>query len=290
MLFHKRVEAFNDPAYLFELKLDGVRCIAYLDENGTELRTKENRPLLSRFPEMSEIHRGIKKRCILDGELFVMRDGRPDFEAIQPRIVLSKKQRIEDAACRAPASFVAFDILYAGDKMVTSVPLIDRKNLLSAVAADTERMAVSRFVLKHGIDLFNLTKNEGLEGVVAKRADSLYYPGKAVSTWLKIKNFVDKEFIICGFIRKPDGMTSIIVAQPGAHGELLYKGHVTLGVRGEMFKQIRELPTLPSPSLPVPAGNEKAIWVVPKLIGLVQYLEQTSGGSMRHAVLKDIKR
>lgn len=60
MLFHKRVEAFNDPEYLFELKLDGVRCLAYLDEHGTELRTKENRPLLNRFPEMSEIHRGIK--------------------------------------------------------------------------------------------------------------------------------------------------------------------------------------------------------------------------------------
>ncbi len=143
-----------------------------------------------------------------------MRDGRPDFEAIKPRIVLSKKQRIEDAARRAPASFVAFDILYTGDKMVTSVPLIDRKNLLSAVAADTERMAVSRFVLEHGIDLFNLTKNEGLEGVVAKRADSLYYPGKAVSTWLKIKNLIEEEFLICGY-------------------------------------------TLPSPPLPVPAGNER---------------------------------
>ena len=106
MLFHKRVDPFNDPKYLYELKLDGIRCLAYLDESGAELRTKENKPLLPRFPEMSEIHRGVKKRCILDGELFIMRDGRPDFEAIQPRIVLSKKQRIEDAARRAPASYV----------------------------------------------------------------------------------------------------------------------------------------------------------------------------------------
>lgn len=288
MLFHKRVEPFNNPEYLYELKLDGIRCIAYLDENGTDLRTKENKSLLFRFPEMADIHRGAKKRCILDGELFIMRDGQPDFEAIQPRIVLSKKQRIEDAARRAPASYVAFDILYAGDKMVASLPLIDRKNLLSAIVNDTDRMALSRFVLEHGVDLFNLTKAEGLEGVVAKRTDSLYYPGKSTANWLKIKNLTEEEFIICGYIRKSDGMTSIIVAQLGQAGDLTYRGHVTFGVRGEALRQIRALTTLDTPPLPVPPGNEKAVWVMPKLLCSVQYLELTSGGNMRHAVLKSL--
>ena len=147
---------------------------------------------------------------------------------------------------------------------------------------------MSRFILEHGVDLFNLTKAEGLEGVVAKRADSLYYPGKSTSNWLKIKNLTEEEFIICGYIRKSDGMTSIIAAQLGHAGELVYRGHVTLGVRGEAFRQIRALPTLDTAPLPVPPGNEKAVWVVPRLLCSVQYLEQTSGGNMRHAVLKGI--
>lgn len=147
-------------------------------------------------------------------------------------------------------------------------------------------MAVSRSVLEHGVNLFMLTKAEGLEGVVAKRVDSLYFPGKSTTTWLKIKNLTEEEFIICGYIRKSDGMTSIIVAQPGQAGKLIYRGHVTLGVRGDAFRQIRTLPTLDTPPLPVPPGNEKAMWVVPQLACSVQYLELTGGGSMRHAVLK----
>ena len=123
---------------------------------------------------------------------------------------------------------------------------------------------------------------------MAKRADSLYYPGKSTTNWLKIKNLIEEEFIICGYIRKSDGMTSIIVAQPVQAGDLIYRGHVTLGVRGEAFRQIRALPTLDTPPLPVPPGNEKAVWVVPKFFCSVQYLELTSGVNMRHAVLKSI--
>lgn len=120
MLITKRVEPFKSPDYIFELKFDGIRCIAYLDEFGTELRNKQNKGLLLRFPEMCDIHKFIKKRCIPDGELFVMRDGRPSFEAIQPRIVLSNKRRIEEFSRRVPASYVAFDILYCEDRQVTN--------------------------------------------------------------------------------------------------------------------------------------------------------------------------
>lgn len=127
---------------------------------------------------MSEIHLGAKKRCVLDGELFVMRDAAR--MVIQPWIVLAKKQRIEDAARRAPATYVPFDILYCGDKMVITLPLIDRKNLLSAVINDTARLAESRFVLEKGVDLFNLTKAEGLEGMVASNRQLI--PVRALPT------------------------------------------------------------------------------------------------------------
>lgn len=264
MLITKRVEPFNSPDYIFELKFDGIRCIAYLDDNGTELRNKHNKGLLLRFPEMCDLHKSTKKRCILDGELFVMRDGRPSFEAIQPRIVLSNKRRIEEFSRRVPASYVAFDILYYEDRQVTNLPLVDRKDLLAKSINDSEHMAISRFIYENGINLFNLTKAEGLEEVVAKKADSLYYPGRNTTQWVKIKNLFNDEFIVCGYIRKEDGMNSIVVAQYADEG-LTYKGHVTLGVRGENFRKIRELPHLDAPPLVVPPGNEKAVWVEPRL-------------------------
>ena len=288
MLITKRVEPFDDPDYIYELKLDGIRCIAYLDVNGTELRGKQNRALLGRFPEMADMNKAAKKRCILDGELFIMREGKPSFEAIQPRLPLTNKYRIAEAAKRFPASYVAFDVMYCDGKQTTNLPLIDRKNLLSAIVEDRDRIAVSRFIPEHGTDLFNLTKVEGLEGIVAKKADSLYYPGKNTTQWVKIKSLIDDDYVVCGYIKKPDGLTSIVVAQY-RRDKLIYKGHVTLGVRGEAFRRIKESTHLDTSPLAVPPGNEKAVWVEPRIVCAIQYMEITSGGGLRQAVLKGIR-
>lgn len=285
MLFHKRVEAFDSPDYIFELKLDGIRCLAYLDSNSTDLRNKQNLGLNTRFPELGDMHLAAKTRCILDGELFVMRSGRPDFEAIQPRIAMSNNFRITNAAKQSPASYVAFDILYCDNRQVTALPLLDRKELLSKAIKESERIALSRFIPEHGAQLFEFTKQEKLEGVVAKLRNSLYYPGKSTTSWLKIKNLIEDSYVVCGYMHKPDGMSSIVVAQMDNDGRLIYKGHVTLGVRGEAFRLIRSMPEREAPPLPAPPGNNKAIWIEPRLIADVQYLETTSDGNLRHAVL-----
>lgn len=103
MLIGMEGEAFDSDEYLYELKLDGERCIAYLDGDGTDLRNKRNMKMLPKVPELSQIHKQVKCRCILDGELAVIHDGKPDFFLIQKRSMMSNPMKIELEAQRHPA-------------------------------------------------------------------------------------------------------------------------------------------------------------------------------------------
>lgn len=165
-----RLNNYVSPDYLYELKLDGEWCIAYLDVEGTDLRNKRNLKMLPRVPELSEIHTQVKCRCILDGELAVIYDGKPDFFLIQRRSMMSNPVKIQLEAQRHPACITAFDILYYEDHPVTDLPLTERKKLLeSVIKEESPRFAVSRWVEGQGIAFYELAKDQNLEGIVAKR-------------------------------------------------------------------------------------------------------------------------
>ena len=154
MLIGEMQEAFDSPDYIYQLKLDGIRYIAYLDKGTTDLRNKRNIKMLGEFPELSEIHQQAKKRCILDGELIVMKDGKPDFYEVQPRTLMSNTFKIQLAASKLPASFTAYDILYYDDHEVMDLPLMQRKKLLQKVLNENERIAISRYIEDHGIEFY----------------------------------------------------------------------------------------------------------------------------------------
>lgn len=141
---------FDSPDWIYELKLDGCRCIAYLDGNETVLRNKRNMELLPRFPELNQIHRQVKQKCVLDGELVVMVNGVPDFYELQKRTLLTRRVKIELGAGRLPASFVAYDCLQCGDRELLSVPLLSRKEILAENVAEGERLALSRYIPEKG--------------------------------------------------------------------------------------------------------------------------------------------
>ncbi len=289
MLIGAEGEAFDSPDYLYELKLDGERCIAYLDPaEGTELRSKRNIRMLTKVPELKDIHKQVNCRCILDGELAVIKDGRPDFYEIQRRSLMSSPLKIELAARQYPACFTAFDILYYERRAVCGLPLTQRKELLlKAVNEQTARLAVSRIVENSGIAFYQLVKAQNLEGIVAKRKDSRYYFDKRTRDWIKCKNLKDDDYVVCGFIPKDNGMTSVVLGQ-FADGKLKYKGHVTLGVGGESFRRIRRLPRISVPLFEPPAGNEDAVWVEPVVCCTVKYMEKTESG-LRQPVFKGLR-
>ena len=289
MLIGAEGEPFDSEDFLYELKLDGERCIAYLDKDRTILKNKRNVLMLPKVPELSEIHRNVNVRCILDGELAVIKDGKPDFFEIQKRSMMSNPVKIDMAAKKYPACFTAFDILYYYDPQVTDLPLTERKALLQkAVQSENSRFAVSRYIEKNGISFYNLAEQQELEGIVAKRKDSKYYLDHRTKDWIKIKYLQDDDFVIMGYFPKENSMNSIILGQYRTN-ELIYKGHVTLGVGGEPFKKIRALDKIHCPFLEIPKGNENAVWVVPKLVCTVKYMMKTESGGLRQPVFKGLR-
>lgn len=272
MLIGEMQEAFNSPDYIYELKLDGHRCIAYLDKDGTDLRNKRDVKMIAKFPELLNINKQVKCRCILDGELIVIKDGVPDFYEIQRRSLLSNSFKVQLASSKLPASFTAFDILYYDDHAVTDLPLMQRKKLLEKVIKENERIAISRYIEERGIEFYQLAKQNELEGIVAKRKDSKYYLDKKTKDWIKIKYLLDDDFVVCGYIFKENAVISIVLGQYLGK-ELVYKGHVTLGTSTEDFKLIESMPGINAqPFNELPSGNDNAVWIEPNLVCIVKFM------------------
>ena len=289
MLIKKESEPFDNPDWIYELKLDGIRAVVYTD--GTELQIKNKRMLRLDpiFPELQHIPKQVHKPCILDGELFVSVDGKPDFSKIQARALMSNYMKIELAARKFPAGFAAYDVLYYDKASTIELPLMERKSILQKAVAEDERFAISRFVEGKGVELFHLTVAQGLEGVVAKQKDSLYFPGTRTDKWKKFKNLKDDDFIIHGYLHKDGGRIALVLAQYDGKHRLVYKGHVS-GIRKETFSRISNVPK--SECLfweEIPDSNKDAHWIEPTLVCKVAYMELTKSGSMRQPVFRGIR-
>ena len=292
MLIGKEMAPFDDPNYIYELKWDGERCVAYLEPGRPpELRNKRNVRMLSKVPELAVISKQVKKRCILDGELFILKDSRPDFSLIQRRSLMSDRFKIELDSKHNPATFSAFDVLYYDCQETMLLPLMERKALLDKSITDGPRMAISRYVEGQGTSLFNFAAERGLEGIVAKVKDSIYIQDKRTTDWIKMKVMMEEDYVVCGYILKSNHMTSIILGQYRGN-TLIYKGHVTMGVSGQAFDIISRHPTLPSaPFIAYPAGhgNDRAIWLSPDLVCIVKFMHHTKSGGMRQPVFKGLR-
>ncbi len=282
MLIAQMQEPFDDPEWIYELKLDGLRCIAYLEKDKVILRNKRNMELLPRFIELKDIYKQVTDRCILDGELVVMVNGVPDFYELQKRTMLTSKTRIGLEAARLPASFVAYDCLQAGDKVLLDVPLMERKQILKKLVQENERMAISRYIPEKGTQLFQLTVEKELEGVVAKKASSLYYQGKRTKDWIKFKRMADKDFLICGY--EPGKVISLILGEY-QNGELVYAGTVSWGVRREVIKVLTK-GNCPFRENVKPDGD--IVWCKPEKTCIVEYMPNTLD-ALRQPVFKGIR-
>ena len=292
MLIGESAQAFDSPDYIYEMKLDGERCVAFLDPlTGTELRNKSNKSMLSKVPELKNIHKQVNARCILDGELIIAINGEPDFYGIQRRLQTRDKLQIYYQSSRLPATFTAFDILYHVNHEVTSWTVTQRKELLDRVVTENERLMVSRYAEGNGVEFFNLAAGRNLEGVVAKRKESRYYPDVRTKDWIKVRNVEDDDFVVCGYIDKGNRVVGIVLGQYRyLGGKLTYKGQVTLGVSPEVFRFLEPYPRSGVPAFdPVPAGNESAVWLVPDLVCTVRSMAEPTG-SVRQPVFKGFRR
>lgn len=287
MLISEQQEPYDDENSIFELKLDGIRCIAYCDET-TDLRNKRDMKLLPRFPELKEIHKHCNCKCILDGELIVIKNGVPDFFELQKRTLLSDLFKIQLASTIFPASYVAYDILYYKDKETIHLPLMERKKILEGVIEETARISVSRYVEQSGKLLFELAKQQKLEGIVGKKKDSLYWFDKRTKHWIKCKLMRTDDCVVCGYIVKENSMCSLVLGQYNADGQLVYKGHVTLGVSLRILNQMNPKVIDHCPFGDLPSGNESAVWLSPTLVCIVESMESDKD-SFRQPVFRGFR-
>lgn len=285
MLISERVDPYDDIDSIFELKFDGIRCIAYIDDQLTDLRNKRNMSLLPRFPELELLHEGCSHKCILDGELNVLINGRPDFYEVQRRTVLTDPFKIQLAYKKYPANFVAYDILYYNDKQVTDLPLLERKKLLDEVISESNILSKSRYVEMNGIAIYNFAEENGLEGVVGKKKASLYWFGKRSKDWKKIKVLKEEDFVCIGYVFNKNSMTTLILAKYNDDDELVITNHVSLGVSIAKLRQhgMRDS-NCPIDNL---NGYADATWIEP-MVCTIEYMPSEKEG-IRQPTFKSVR-
>lgn len=288
MLISEMQDPFDSDDWIYEIKWDGIRSVAYLDNSGTDIRNKRDIKTLQHYPELKNINKQVKEKCILDGEVFVLKNGVSDFYEVQRRSILNDPFKLRLAAKKYPASYVAFDIIYYKDRLVVDLPLMERKELLNKVIEDSPRFCKSQFIEQNGIALFDVAKAQGLEGIVAKRKDSQYHFDKRTKNWIKCKVMITEDFALCGYIVKSNGMTSFILGQY-AGTELFYKGHVTLGASLRKLNQFqyKKISKSPFKYTPQDSANYNAVWLEPELVVVVEYMPSDKE-SYRQATCKAI--
>ncbi len=290
-----KAEPFNSKNYIFEVKWDGYRALAYLYNGRTELRSRNFIDLSPVFPELGKLHDSVGTLpVILDGEIVVFSGNKPSFSSLQARGRLTDSQKIRRVSHNLPAVYIAFDILYAGGRWLMEMPLNKRKELLRKHVAPDNFLAISDYVVGEGIEFAKAVQDNGLEGIVAKEISSPYIPGKRSVYWKKIRYTHDADLVICGYIPGKGGRKLGALLLGGfIDGRLQYCGRVGTGftraTEEDLLKKLKPI-TKNEPSINVPAEEKKAaVWVEPVLVCTVEYLEKTGQGCLRHPSFKGLR-
>lgn len=277
---------FSSEGWIFEPKIDGTRCIASA-MNGLMLQNRRLVNITFRYPEIAEALADASG-CIFDGEIAIFSDGRPDFALLSEREHLMEKLRIDYLSRARPASFVVFDILFAQGKSVIDRPLVERKSILSQELEESEQVTLIDYFPEKGEKYFQAALKVGIEGVMAKRADSVYQPGVRSPDWVKIKKQVKLDLVVGGYIqgkgsRQPYFGGLLLGAYRS--GELVYVGRVGSGFSEQELQMISgDFEPIAEPPFSSPPRIQGVVWLKPKSVVQVAAMEVTENGSLRAPV------
>lgn len=285
---------FDSPDHIFEIKWDGTRCLLFKDGKNIRLQNRRLLDITYRFPELVETHREIDAGdAILDGEIVVLSEGKPDFSKLQQREHLLDPLRISIISRKMPATYMAFDILYLNGKSLIEKPLIERKALLGKIIKGEGSIIVSRYVLKEGKRYFDEVISRGFEGVMAKALMSPYLIGKRSRHWLKIKPERVEECYIIGYTagkgEREKSFGSLVIAGI-EEGRLIFRGKVGSGFGEEDLRVIHEmLKEIKVDQPPIPVRiNMKVQWVRPVVKCRVSFQELTRDGLFRAPIFRGL--
>jgi bifunctional non-homologous end joining protein LigD len=281
MLAKETSQPFDDENWIYEIKWDGYRAIAEIINGKVKLYSRNGLSFNEYYPKVVKALEKIKKNIVIDGEIVVLNEeGMPNFQMLQH---YSEYQHY-------PICFYAFDVLRVDKKDLTDLPLIERKEILSKLLKFNDVIRYSSHIIEDGSRFLDVSKQKGLEGIMAKKADSQYHVGKRTTEWLKIKNHMTDEAIIVGFTEPTGGRKNfgalVLAVKDGK--DLKYVGHTGTGFDEKKLKEVYNLllplKTDQSPFKERVKTNTPVTWVLPKYVCELKFTEKTTDGKMRHPV------
>jgi len=279
-------EAFDNLDWVFEVKWDGYRAIAEIKKGEVKFYSRNGLAFEELYPEVFTELKKIKKDCIIDGEVVVLdENGKPSFQKLQ-QFGMNRD---------FPIVYYLFDCLSYSGKDITERPLVERKKILEKLVPQSDILKYSEHITNDGIKFYNESKKLDLEGVMAKRADSVYEIGRRTTNWLKVKNHNTQEAIIAGYTapRASRKYFGSLVLGIYDEGKLKYIGHTGTGFTEKILKDLHAQlqPHIVSVSpfdTKVPL-NAAVTWVKPVLVCNVRYSELTRDGILRHPVFMGLR-
>jgi bifunctional non-homologous end joining protein LigD len=292
-------DAADEHRWAFEMKWDGVRAVTYVEGGAVRLMTRNDRDVSATYPELAGLADAVgAHRVVLDGEIVAFDPaGRPSFGELQARMHVQHPSRA--LLDRTPVSLLVFDLLHVDDTSLLREPYDDRRAAVQALELDGARWATPPAFGGDADAAMSVSRERGLEGVLAKRRDSGYVPGRRSRDWLKAKHSRMQEVVVCGWKpgegNRAGRIGSLLVGVHDEAGRLVYAGHVgtgfTVAVLTDLAARLRPLERKTSPFADeVPRAHAKdAHWVRPSLVGEVRFGEWTRDGRLRHPVWRGLR-
>jgi len=285
---------FSDPNWLFEIKWDGVRALARIENGVLALGSRSSMDITKRYPELASLPNALAAReAILDGEIVALdAQGHSNFERLQERMHVRAPS--DSQIKQIPVVYFVFDLVYCNGFDLRQSPLLDRKQLLQRLLHTSERFRYADHQLEHGKEVFALAEQNGLEGIVAKRTDSPYVCGRS-PYWMKLKITKTVDAVVGGWTESrtsalPFGSLLLGLYQSK---KLRFVGHVGSGFEAKKLKELsarlKELAASACPFDGLPETNQKPSWVSPTLVARVKFSGWTQEHSLRHPVFLAIR-
>ncbi len=286
----------DDENWAYEIKWDGVRAIAYSEPGRLRFESRNHNDISAAYPELRPLNRALSSHsAILDGEIVSFdADGRPSFGRLQGRMHVRGESQARRLAKEIPVAYIVFDLLWLDGHSLLELPYTDRRELLRDLGLEGPHWQTPDHVVGNGAAMLAASLERGLEGVVAKRLDSPYEPGKRSRCWLKVKNVRREDVVVGGWLpgegRRHNGIGALLVGVPD-DGRLRYAGRVGTGftdaelTRLESVLEQRE--TSPFEGEPTPPRG--AVHVEPTRVAEVEFTEWTSDGMLRHPSYKGLR-
>lgn len=291
----------DDAGWGFEIKWDGVRAIAYCETGRVRLVSRTGKDVTPAYPEIGAIAKALGGvEAVLDGEIVAFDpEGRPSFQRLQRRMHVRASSQIRRLREAVPVTYVAFDLLHLDGESLLELPYEERRARLDALALDGDAWRTPAYHRGDGAKLLALTAAQGLEGVVGKRLDSTYKPGKRGRDWIKVKNTVGQEVVIAGWLpgkgRRAGTIGALLAGYYEGEGDerhLRFAGKVGTGFSEAELRMLSErLAPLRRETSPFEGRQPEraAIFAEPELVAEVSFTEWTEAGTLRHPSYKGLR-